>query len=97
MAYLTTDIEWHDVRIDPEDLPAEEEPILVTIELLDGRRVTWLDVYLRYASGPKELDDLENTYFWVTRGINEFNKIEETQVWYPVVAWAYPPAPLEAY
>lgn len=89
MAYLTTDIQWHDLRVDPDDLPENEEQILVTVELLDGRRVTWLDVYLK--------DVGDGTYFWVTKAMNEFDKIEETQLWYPVVAWAYPPPPFEFY
>ena len=89
MAYLTTKMEWHDVRVDPEDLPGEEEPIVVTVELLNGERVTWLDVYLKY--------NANGVYFWVTKALNEYGKLEETQVWYPVVAWAYPPPPFAFY
>ena len=86
---LKTKSEWHDLRVDPDDLPGEEEPILVTVELLSGNRVTWLDVYLKYGT--------DDQYYWVTKAVNEYGKIEETVVWYPVIAWAYPPAPFDFY
>ena len=86
MALLTTPIEWHDLRIDPDDLPGAEEPILVTIEdVIKEDRYVWLDVYL------KETED--DTVIFCTKAVNEYGQIEETMVWNKVVAWAYPPPP----
>ena len=84
---LGTKVEWHDLRIDPEDLPENGEPILITIETLDGSRVVWLDAFLQ--------DDPSGDGFsFVTETIDPDSKIvEKTVVWYPVIAWAYPPEP----
>ncbi len=85
MALLTTQAEWHDIRIDPEDLPGEEEPIMVTVEYLDGRRGVWMNVYMR--------EDGEGNPWFCTEAIDEFGLLQRTVIWYPVIAWAYPPLP----
>jgi len=89
MALYTGKIEWHDLRIAPDDLPGTEEPILVTIETLGGERRTWVDVYLK--------ETYDDRAMFVTRCPDEYGRIEETAVWYPVIAWAYPPDPFEYY
>lgn len=86
MVNLTSKIEWHDLRIAPDDIPEDGENVLVTVELLDGARRTQADVYL------KTNDD--GRYFWYTRTyIREQKIFEEAAVWYEVVAWAYYPDP----
>ena len=84
MALLTTDVQWHDLRIDPDDLPGEGESILVTVETFMDREV-WLDVFTKEESAG-ELN-------FYTKVRNEYGIIEDQAVWYPVVAWAYPPPP----
>lgn len=85
MVNLATKVEWHDLRIAPDDIPDEGENVLVTVELLDGTRRTQADVYLK-------LDD--DTYSWYTRTyIRDRHIFEEAAVWYEVVAWAYYPEP----
>ena len=86
MLYRTT-VEWHDLEIAPDDLPEAESPVMITVETLDRQRMVWLDAYL------KETED-DRTIFCTT-GRNEFTgEPEECAVWYPVVAWAYPPEPM---
>lgn len=82
--YLTTPIEWHDLRVHPDDLPGEGEPIIVTVETFTDR-LTWLDVFMKEESAGEP-------HFY-TRTINEYGQLEDTAVWYPIVAWAYPPPP----
>lgn len=84
MALLKTDVEWHDLRIDPDDLPQEGEPILVTVETFLDRK-TWLDVFMKEETAGEPI--------FYTKAYNEFGKIEDTALWYPVIAWAYPPEP----
>ena len=82
---LTTEVEWHDLRVDPDDLPSEGEPILVTVETFTGR-ATWMDVEYSEESLGKPI--------FYTRVINpETNIVEKQAVWYPVIAWAYAPDP----
>jgi hypothetical protein len=87
--YFTTETEWHDIRIDPLDLPSEDEPILITIETFSGDRKVWMDAYLK--------SEDEDNYWFCTKAVNEFGYPEETVVWYPVIAWAYPPDPFDLY
>ena len=89
MALLRTTTEWHDIRIDPDDLPDEGDPILVTIEQFDGTRKVWLDAFL------EESED--GDHWFVTEAINGYGRPEKTVIWYPVVAWAYPPDPYNRY
>lgn len=86
MSLIATKTEWHDLRIDPDDLPGEEEPVLVTLELIDGDRTVWSNAFYRY-NCIKE----DNT--WYTYAMNEAEVIEETPIWYEVIAWAYLPEP----
>ena len=86
MSLITTDVHWHDLRIDDEDLPSEKEPVLITIENLDGERRVWPDAYFRF-------DECGENIIWCTSCLNEYGKPEETVVWYPVIAWAYMPDP----
>lgn len=83
---LKTDVEWHDLRIDPEDLPGEDEPIIVTVETFLNRQ-TWLDVFMK--------EETVGEPIFYTKVMGEYGKIEDQAVWYPVVAWAYPPAPYD--
>jgi len=82
---LKTDVEWHDLRMDAEDLPGEGEPVIVTIESISGERLVWHDVYFKY-------NDFREPC-WCTAALNEYGWPEETVVWYPVIAWAYYPEP----
>ena len=85
MALYRTDVEWHDLRIDPEDLPSEEDTIIVTVETFIGRQ-TWLDVFMREETAGEPI-------FYTTSYNAATRVMEECAVWYPVVAWAYPPPP----
>ncbi len=88
MSLLKTELEWHDLRVDPDDLPGVGEPIIVTLDdPLDGSRRVWLDVTLDGEEDGKTL--------FCTNAVNEYGRIEKTAVWYPVVAWAYPPEPYD--
>lgn len=89
MVYRTI-IGWHDVRIDPDDIPEEGENVLVTIENHEGTRRVVANVYLK---------NLRNDqYAWVTltRDI-QTGRMEETMVWEKVLAWAYYPNPHPVY
>lgn len=88
MSLYTTETEWHDLRLDPDDLPSEGEPIIVTVETFMDR-ATWIDVFM------KEETIGEPKFY--TKVMNEYGKIEDQAVWYPVVAWAYPPPPFNYY
>lgn len=88
MSLITTKVEWHDLRIDDCDLPGEEEPVLITVEALDGQRLVWHDAYFKFTECG---DDI----IWCTMALNEFGRPEETAVWYPVIAWAYLPEPYD--
>lgn len=79
-------IEWHDLEIAPEDLPGAGEPIIATVEMTDGERRVWLDTYL------KELDN--DKVIFCTTCKTDYGTTEECAMWYPVIAWAYPPEPL---
>ena len=86
MAIIKSTVEWHDLRIAPDDMPDAEEEVLVTIETLDGDLKTRANVYF------KELDN--NTFCWCEKVYNRESKcFEEAMVWYEVVAWAYYPSP----
>ena len=83
----TTTIEWHDLRIDPDDLPGNGEPVIVTLEGLDVMqyekdRMVWLDVTLQE-------DESGDGHQWITRDAQNL----PCPVYYPVIAWAYPPEP----
>lgn len=86
MTIITTRVEWHDIRIDPEDYPEEGEEVLVAVELLDGTRKTRANVYLKELSNGR--------YCWCERVYDKHTKqFEEAMVWYEVIAWAYYPEP----
>ena len=92
MAYLTTELRWHDLRIDYDDTPEDEEPVLVTVELFNGNREVWLDVYLKHFLDPNGVPF--GSYCWMTQVANEdTGMMEEVRVWNKVIAWAYPPSP----
>ena len=83
-------VQWHDLRIDPEDIPDDGEDVLVTKECLDGTRRVVANVYLKTL----ENDD----YCWCTLVRNNTTgQMEETMVWEEIVAWAYYPAPHVVY
>lgn len=84
MALYTTETEWHDLRLDPDDLPDDGEPILITVETFLNRQ-TWIDAHMKYADGGKPI--------FYCNAVNEDGFPEESVVWYPVIAWAYPPEP----
>lgn len=84
--YLTSEVEWHDLRMDEEDLPSADEGVFVTIETLDGERRVWGDVFY----------DEENEC-WCTFCENEYGQFERAMVWYKVIGWAYNPAPMPDY
>lgn len=86
MAKHEAKIIWHDIRNDVDDLPSTEEPILITIEPPNGdRRLVWLDAYLHDSpDGPMFV----TMQFDITNQSYGFSP-----VWYPVIAWAYPPDP----
>ena len=83
MALYATDVEWHSLQIDPDDLPEEDEPIMVTVESFMGRNV-WLDAFVKP-------DEFGNMAFF-TKLVDD-DGAKDQLIWYPVVAWAYPPAP----
>lgn len=86
MAIYKSRIEWHDLRIAPDDIPEEGEDVLVTKENYEGTRKVVANVYLKI---------LENdTYAWctLTRDV-QTGQMEETMVWDEVIAWAYYPKP----
>lgn len=86
MAIFKSRIDWHDLRIAPDDIPEEGEDVLVTVELLDGTRKTRANVYL------KELEN--DTYCWCEKVWSSSSHMyEEAMVWYEVTAWAYYPEP----
>lgn len=88
MALYRTELEWHDLKIDPDDLPDEEDPILVTVEMPhDGTRSVWIDAFL------KNYNDSDRYLFCVHHYEPLTGKMEYVPVWYKVVAWAYPPEP----
>lgn len=89
MVIFTTDVTWHNLLVDPEDLPEEGEPFIVTVETFTGQRQTWLDVHLKYADEGKPI--------FYTYAVNDYGVPEESVVWYPVIAWAYPPDPFDFY
>ena len=80
---LTTDVEWHDLEVDGEDLPSANEDVIVTIETLDGERRCWNNVFYD-----------EDAECWCTFAQNEYGQFEKTMVWYKVVGWAYLPNPM---
>ena len=87
MAIFKETIEWHDLRIAPDDIPEEDEDVLVTVENYEGARRVVANVYLK---------NLENdTYAWYTKAqiVPGRGFLEEVMVWEEVVAWAYYPAP----
>lgn len=85
MALTKTAIEWHDIRVDPDDIPSPEDPVMITVEHLDGSRAVWLDAYI------SETDD---GYQFVTQQFDSYSGVfGQCVVWYPVIAWAYPPDP----
>lgn len=86
MPLYSTKVQWHDLRIDPEDIPEDQEEVLVTKESFDGARRVAANVYLK---------TLENgDYCWCTLvKDNTTGRMEETMVWEEVVAWAYYPSP----
>lgn len=85
--YVRSFVEWHDLAIDPEDLPSEEEPIMVTVETPMGRR-TWFDnVFMKE-------ETVGEPIFYI-RALGHSGILEEEAIWYPVLAWAYPPDPME--
>jgi hypothetical protein len=85
MALYATDVEWHSLQIDPEDLPEEDEPILVTVESF-MQRLVWLDAFIKK-------DKFGNAEFFTKVVGDDGKSIEDQEIWYKVVAWAYPPAP----
>ena len=88
MTIFTSDVTWHNLINDPDDLPEEGEPFLVTVETFLGRQ-TWLDVHLKYGDQGKPI--------FYTFAVNNDGEPEESVIWYPVVAWAYPPDPFDYY
>ena len=85
MALYATDVEWHSLHIDPDDLPEEDEPIIVTVETFMQRQV-WLDAFVKN-------DEFGNPEFFTKVVGDNGISIEDQPVWFKVVAWAYPPAP----
>ena len=88
MGMYTTETEWHDLRKYPDDLPGEDEPIIVTVETFLNRQ-TWIDVFMKEETAGEPV--------FYTKAMNEYGKIEATALWYPVIAWAYPPPPFECF
>ena len=87
MSAYRSHINWHDLRIDPCDLPEDHEEILVTTENTDCVRRVRTDIYLKQLDGRLH-------YAWVEKVMDpETNKVEETMIWEKVVAWAYLPGP----
>lgn len=89
MVYRTI-IGWHDLRIDPDDTPDEDENVLVTIENHEGTRRVVANVYF------KKLWNGQYAWTTLTRDI-QTGKMEETMVWEKVLAWAYYPNPCPVY
>ena len=81
--YYKSEVEWHDIQVDPDDLPSADEGVLVTIELMDGQRKVWGDVFYD-----------EDSETWCSYEENEYGKFEKVQVWYKVLGWAYLPEPM---
>lgn len=88
MALYATDVEWHSLQIDPDDLPEEDDPVIVTVESILGSRQVWLDAFIKE-------DELGNPAFFTKIHGEDGHSIEDQKIWYKVVAWAYPPAPFE--
>ena len=86
MATYRSRIDWHDLRISPDDIPEEDEEVLVTKENFEGTRKVVAGVYVRELSN--------GTYSWYTYIRDpETSRMEEAMVWDEVVAWAYYPDP----
>lgn len=84
---ITGNVRWHDIRIDLNDLPEENEEILVTTENTECERRVRTDVYLKQLDGRLH-------YVWCIKCFDpETNKVEETMLWEKVIAWAYLPGP----
>lgn len=80
MALLRAYTEWHNIQIAPNDIPEEDEPVLVTTENFEGTRRVLGNVFLK---------QLENdTYCWCT-----YVRNDETMLWEKVIAWTYYPNP----
>ena len=83
---IWTKVEWHDLRIAPDDIPEPGEELLVTVERFDGSRKVEANVYL------KELTNGRTCWCY-----KAFDKVTEcfektsVMIWYEVVAWAYYP------
>lgn len=87
MAIYKSTIEWHDLRIAPDDFPEEGEDVLVTIENYEGSRRVLAGVY------SKKLEDERYIWCMKDRVVIGRSYVEEIAVWEEVVAWAYYPAP----
>ena len=86
MAIYKKAIEWHDLRIAPDDIPEEDEEVLVTKENWEGDRKVVAGVFLKM---------LENgTYSWWSLVMDRCTgRMEKAMLWEEVVAWAYYPDP----
>lgn len=80
---MTSTVEWHDLTLDPDDLPSADEGVFVTVETLDGSRKVWGDVFYD-----------EEHECWCTFCQNEYGNFDRVMVWYKVVGWAYHPEPM---
>ncbi len=89
MSTITTSVEWHILKRNPEDLPDTDTGLIVTVEGVDGARQTILDARMRY-------DENDNPVFYqVLPNANRWGEIvmDDVDFWEPVIAWMYPPEP----
>lgn len=82
MTRLTSKIEWHDLRWDPDDLPSPNEEVIITVESLNGedRKVLGKASWLYDHNGNPGWTCLDKD-------------IGNYPIWEPVIAWAYYPDP----
>jgi hypothetical protein len=90
MATYRSRIDWHDLRIAPDDIPEEGENVLVTKENFEGDRKVVANIYLKWMKN--------DTYCWCTlTRDSQTGRMEETMVWEEIIAWAYYPDPHVVY
>lgn len=86
MATYRSRIDWHDLRIAPDDIPEEDEEVLITKENYEGAR--------KVVAGARVRELTNGTYAWyIYIRDYETHKMEEAMIWDEVVAWAYYPDP----
>lgn len=93
MSVGTVTMEWHILQHDPDDLPEELEPVIVTVESVSGERKTFADILMKR-------DEHDNpVFFYEGVNLDKWQQLqpEEIMLWEPVIAWMYLPDPFTYY